>query len=89
MQPRRFEWRCLLTSEEKQKPGADSYVRGMVRNRLRDIIADESINISTRERKEPGGVEYSASLYVLTETEIREFVKYINQQAAKGLPVFF
>jgi hypothetical protein len=87
MQPRRLYWTSIATFDEKNEPGHTDYVRREVRSRLKDLIADESIKIATRDRDHDGCREFTASLYVLTDTEMKEFVDYINRQACKGLPV--
>jgi ribulose bisphosphate carboxylase small subunit len=86
MQPRRLYWTSIATFGEKNEPGHNDYIRREVRARLKDLIADESIKIATRERDHDGSREFTATLYVMTDAEMKEFVDYISHQAHKGLP---
>jgi hypothetical protein len=87
MQPRKLYWKSIADFDDKNKPGYTDYIWHEVRSRLKDLIADESIKIATRELEHDGGREFTATLYVMTDAEMKEFVDYITRQAYKGLPV--
>lgn len=94
MYPRLFTWTCIISAEQKINEGSYSYAKNVIRHKLCNSVATESITIAEHEWDKDsisqgmykGDIELRGNLYVLTENEMKDFILHITRCAQSGRP---
>lgn len=86
MIPRRLYWKAFLAPGDMMDSRNIERARIEVRNRIRDMIADEAIKIAVGTTVD-GDTTLSSTLYVLTEEEMDKFIEHIQKKSYYFEPV--